>query len=554
MRVQTFFLIPLTFQLALGSIHALADGPAPLGSLDLSCIHSMTQQGPGWESSLVTRLDSQTQADLALKTRIAAHLGRHIHTKMGMARLEWMLENPMYAKSDILVRQQALQELIDDPELLKGLQASLKGIEKAAQPLIPEILKNLESKELGPGGKKMAITDLASTVSAYATPFLGQMMFSTGLLAVQGKIIMTTSDKTKEQVAALVRALDTARSFADRLSKKNSPVLREYGAAFGRTDGKTEKNSIVWRTRASKFALQKFKVSGVMDLLFPTGTLRYAAILDLQRKSEELTEFMGVLADLEVLTALAMDATENKDIVSMPEVLDNSDQPVLEMIDGHHPYIVGKMPGKSVANTVSLSANGTPDETRLVLLTGPNAGGKSSFIEMIGVNVDLAQIGGMVYARKMRVTPMQIASSMRIESSMERGQSLFMAQSHRLQEIEGTIEDRVNQNKVPVLVLYDEPFNGTSPEDYPILQQSLALLLASKRGVISVVATQDRRIQSLEQPGNGIKNYHLSDAFEGTPYLLRSGPSTYRNALDVLRDAGVSDEFIRQARERISNP
>ena len=110
---------------------------------------------------------------------------------------------------------------------------------------------------------------------------------------------------------------------------------------------------------------------------------------------------------------------------------------------------------KGVRNNMKLG-----DGLQLIILSGPNMAGKSTFIRCVGVNAVLAQCGAPVRAARLRLSPLAVAASICILDSLSGGISRFYAEIHRIKLVSD-----MAKGAVPVLFLLDELFSGTNSHD-----------------------------------------------------------------------------------------
>jgi hypothetical protein len=178
----------------------------------------------------------------------------------------------------------------------------------------------------------------------------------------------------------------------------------------------------------------------------------------------------------------------------------------------------------TVANDLSIGKN-----DRIMLVTGSNMSGKTTFLRTVGVNLLLAQCGAPVCATSFSFTPMQILSSLRISDSLQENTSYFMAELKKLQSIVHSL-----QSGQRALVLIDEILRGTNSEDKTHgSEQFLRKLL--QYSCLSLFATHDLTLGKMEQEWPGlISNYCFESVIEKDElhfdYRLQRGIARNRNA------------------------
>ncbi len=182
-----------------------------------------------------------------------------------------------------------------------------------------------------------------------------------------------------------------------------------------------------------------------------------------------------------------------------------------------------------VANDLSIGRN-----DRIMLVTGSNMSGKTTFLRTVGVNLLLAQCGAPVCAASFSFTPMQILSSLRISDSLQENTSYFMAELKKLQQIIHSLE-----SGRPSLVLIDEILRGTNSEDKTYgSEQFIRKLL--QYSCLSLFATHDLSLGKLEEEQPGlVSNYCFESVIEQGElhfdYRLQRGVARNRNASFLMK-------------------
>jgi len=263
-----------------------------------------------------------------------------------------------------------------------------------------------------------------------------------------------------------------------------------------------------------------------------------AALERWQRTSgSHARDWLAALGEAESLSALATLAYDNPDWVT-PEFVDGAARVEAQQLG--HPLLAAHA---RVNNDVMVGPPGT-----FVLVTGSNMSGKSTLLRAIGTNVVLAQAGGPVCAASMRLTPVDIWTSIRIDDSLEAGVSLFMAELRRLKRIVDAARDPARSR--PLLYLLDEMLHGTNTAERRIAaRRVLNYLLAAK--AIGAVTTHDLTLAEDSSLDEAAQRVHFTEHFEQRDgamtmtfdYELRPGLATSANALKLLAMIGLGDEL-----------
>jgi predicted ATPase len=199
-----------------------------------------------------------------------------------------------------------------------------------------------------------------------------------------------------------------------------------------------------------------------------------------------------------------------------------------------HPLISAD---RRVANDVVVGPPGG-----LLLVTGSNMSGKSTLLRAIGANAVLAQAGAPVCAAVLALPPVRVFTSIRVQDSLERGQSYFMAALARLKIIVDAAAD-AQRHGAPILYLLDEVLQGTNSAERAIAVQAIARHLLDA-GAIGVMTTHDLSIATEPPFTTAAHLVHFSEQVHPDgrmtfDYTLREGLATSRNALRLMQLIGI---------------
>jgi hypothetical protein len=189
--------------------------------------------------------------------------------------------------------------------------------------------------------------------------------------------------------------------------------------------------------------------------------------------------------------------------------------------------------GRRVANDLAIGR-----AESLILVTGSNMSGKTTFLRTLGVNLLMAQCGLPVCADTFRFTPLNLLTSLRISDSLQEQTSYFMAELKKLQKIIHRL-----QTGAPALVLIDEILRGTNSEDKTFGSEQFIRKLLGYR-CLSLFATHDLSLGALEQalPGR-ISNYCFESIIDNNElhfdYRLQRGIARNRNASFLMQKMDI---------------
>ncbi|PAU93085.1 hypothetical protein CK503_13015 [Aliifodinibius salipaludis] len=196
-----------------------------------------------------------------------------------------------------------------------------------------------------------------------------------------------------------------------------------------------------------------------------------------------------------------------------------------------HPLIHHK---EKVTNDITIDSKGD-----ILLITGSNMAGKSTFLRTMGINLSMCFAGAPVNASTFSTIPFRIYSSINVTDSLDNGLSHFYAEVKRLRELMDMLND--NQD-TPVFFMVDEIYRGTNNRER--LQGSEAFLknVAGKNGV-GLVSTHDLELAQLEESIPELSNWHFAETIEGNKmsfeYKLKPGPCPSTNALKIMEMEGL---------------
>jgi len=266
----------------------------------------------------------------------------------------------------------------------------------------------------------------------------------------------------------------------------------------------------------------------------------YEELLErLRQHLPPLQECAEGLATLDVLCNLA----ERADALDLtrPEL---SEEEGILIRDGRHPVVERVTASPFVPNGVELDAR-----RRMLIITGPNMGGKSTFMRQTALILILAYAGSFVPAAEARLGPIdRVFSRIGASDDLAGGRSTFMVE---MEETANILHNATRRS----LVLMDEIGRGTSTFDGLSLAWSCGVELATRIGAFTLFATHYFELTTLPEEHPGIANVHLEavEHGEGIVFLhaVRDGPANQSYGLQVAALAGVPEPVIRRARSRL---
>jgi hypothetical protein len=249
-----------------------------------------------------------------------------------------------------------------------------------------------------------------------------------------------------------------------------------------------------------------------------------------RRVGRKVRFWFEVLGELEALAALANHAYENPEN-TVPEILEDESPVAYHATRLGHPLLDRKT---RINNDVELH-----HDKALMLITGSNMSGKSTFLRTLGINAVLAYAGASVCADSLRLSRLQVASSMRIQDSLEAGISYFMAELYRIRRVLD-----LNEEEAPILFLLDEILHGTNTIERRKAALSVMQALVSNPNAIGVISTHDSDLtRASERFGERLFYTYFADQIvDGQmtfDYRLQQGVCPTSNALRLMKIVGI---------------
>jgi len=262
--------------------------------------------------------------------------------------------------------------------------------------------------------------------------------------------------------------------------------------------------------------------------------------------SSPLHHLGSVISRLDVILAFSLVATSSPSPYSRPIILPDGSERALEFNDLRHPLVELQERVTYIPNSVTLS-----ETSRFHLITGPNMGGKSTYIRSVGTAVVLAQCGSFVpCAQGARMGVMSsVLVRLGASDSQTEGRSTFMAEMLDMASILSTATPHS-------LVLIDELGRGTSTYDGFGLAWSVSQHLAKEVKAFTLFTTHYTELTQLSEEQEGVDNFHVSALTEGGKltllYQLMPGVCNKSFGIDVAKIADFPEEVIQEARNRIA--
>lgn len=341
-------------------------------------------------------------------------------------------------------------------------------------------------------------------------------------------------EREKTGITTLKVNFNSVHGFYIEVSKAQSEKVPDYYIRR-----QTLKNNERYITPALKELEQK-AVSAKERSLELEDELFHAVEHELQQKLPELTRLSQVLSLIDVLNGFAVVSKSGNYV--RPQL---SNEHIIKIVDGRHPVIEKITDKPFVSNSIVLK------DKHMLVITGPNMGGKSTYMRQTALITIMARIGCFVPAKEAHIGNVdRIFTRIGASDDLSSGRSTFMVEMEEASSI-------INNATVNSLVLMDEIGRGTSTYEGSALALSIAQYLCSKVNCFTLFSTHYPEIASLADTYSNVKNICFkATEFDGSIvflYKANEGSQNYSYAIEVGKLAGLPSEIISYAKKTIEN-
>ncbi|MDG6882021.1 DNA mismatch repair protein mutS [Phocoenobacter uteri] len=527
-------------------------------------------------------LDAATRRNLELTQNLAggtdntlAHVLDHCVTPMGSRLLKRWIHQPIRDVAKLKNRQQNIQTLLDH-NLIDTLQPLLQQVGDMERILARVALRSARPRDLTRLRTALAqipeIVNFTQNVTASLTQNINQIADFSDLHSLLERAIIDVPPQLVRDGGVIATGynaeLDEWRSLADGATQYLDDLeIREREAtgidtlkigfnavhgyyiqiSKGQSDNapihyvrrQTLKNAEryiipelktyedkVLKAKGASLALEKRLYEELFDQLLPRlGELQLASM---------------ILSELDVLTNLA-ERAESLNYVA-PTFTANR---TINIKQGRHPVVENVLKAPFIANPVFLN-----EQRHLLVVTGPNMGGKSTYMRQIALITLMAHIGSFVPAESAEIGIIdRIFTRIGASDDLASGRSTFMVEMTEMANI-------LHQATANSLVLIDEIGRGTSTYDGLSLAWACAEWLAQKTRSLTLFATHYFELTSLPEQLKGVANVHL-DAREHNDnivfmHAVQDGAASKSYGLAVASLAGVPKQVVKLAKQKLA--
>ena len=498
-------------------------------------------------------------------------------TSMGGRTIRRWIDEPLIIKSEIEKRLNGVEEVYNSISFNEDLRAALKEIYDIERIVGKISNQNVNAKDmLSLKASLNKIPEIKELLQYAKSPLLREyyenldplddvrtlleksIKEDPSLTIKEGNIIKTGYNEEvdelrkgklhgKEWIAALEnreREFTGIKSLKVGYNKVFGYYIEISKANFGSIpEGRYIRKQTL--TNAERYITEELKVmeDKILGSEEKLVNLEYSLFMDIRNEVEKhitrLKKSARIISDLDGISTLALIALEN-DYVK-PSINEDG---IIEINDGRHPVVekvIGR--GEFVSNNTTLNQ----DDKELLIITGPNMAGKSTYMRQMAITVIMAQIGCFVPARSAKL-PVFDAIFTRIGASddLVSGESTFMVE---MTEANNAISNATNKS----LILFDELGRGTATFDGMALAQAIIEYIHKFVKGKTFFSTHYHELTDLEDTLTGLKNIHVS-AYEEDGKItflhkIKDGSVDKSYGIHVARLAGLPDGLIKRADE-----
>ena len=462
------------------------------------------------------------------------------HTYTGAGMLAEWLKFPA-TKSEILVRQEMVEELSSKIDFRQDLEASAMLIEEVAEPTdkLLQWSQSPENEEIKKPifqyGKYLPYLTIPLIIAwAFDLLPIGYPLLMLVIHGFIGKQIYETVSNALDQTIRLTGALKAYANLSET-------IVNEQFTNLNLAQLQTELSEASPAIKALENILNKLGNRANPFFMFIVGIptlwdIQYFIKLENWKRQhrENLSKWLLVIAKFEALNCLAGLHFANPDFVK-PEILDDSI--TLKATNLGHPMI---RKAKRITNSIAIEGEG-----KTVIITGSNMSGKSTFQRTVGVNLVLALAGSVVCAEAFTCSSVQVFTSMRTQDSLEEDTSSFYAELKRLKTLIQAVNSKqlaVSSKQLPIFYFLDEILKGTNSKDRHDGAKALMLQL-HRTSASGFISTHDVELGDEFEKQGFVENYSFSsEVVNGDlvfDYKLRAGVCHSFNASLLMKGIGI---------------
>lgn len=501
------------------------------------------------------------------------------NTSMGARRLKSWVEKPLVIKEEIQHRQEAIEELVNNLPLMEDLKEALKQIYDIERLVGKISSKNINAKELvalkqsigkipsvkellAPANSKLLINiynNLDELEDVYKL-LDSSLLENPPLTIKEGNIIKDGYHKEVDELRVAktngkqwIAALENS----ERLDTGIKSLKVSYNKVFGYyieitkanlssiPEGKYIRKQTL--SNAERFITPELKemedkILGAEDKLMALEYNLFVNIRDtIELENHRMKNTAKLISELDCLYSLALISKENN--YCKPSI---NNEGIITIEGGRHPVVEKMLPVNTfVDNETKLDTK----DNQLILITGPNMAGKSTYMRQVALITIMAQIGSFVPAKSANISICdKIFTRIGASDDLAGGKSTFMVE---MWEVSNILKNATTRS----LVLLDEVGRGTSTYDGLSIAWSVIEYICRTSTIRckTLFATHYHELTKLEGEIPGVKNYSIAvKKIDNNIIFLRKiirGGADESYGIEVGKLAGLPSEVINRAKE-----
>ena len=547
--------------------------------LDLHKYNELPIQTIGYDNRnnyLELNLATQKNLELVENSREKNTLGTLLwvldrcKTSMGTRMLKNVIKNPLLNIESIEKRQRDITYFIEEVLIREDIREELKNIYDLERLIGKLILGTENARDLIAikksiksalevvkilGQKQMFVTDIKKLVEIYnmlEITIIEEPPFSVR----EGGMIKRGYNETLDELHKISKSgknyiLEIERKEKEKTGIKNLKI--KYNKVFGyflevsRVNSHLVPEEYIRKqtlTNAERYITPELKEyeSTILNAKGKIEELEYDLLKNISKKIVEeiklLQKLAKGLAYVDVIASLADTATKNNYVC--PKVVKGYD---LEIKDGRHPIVEKLIVGEEyISNDISFDK-----ERKIIVLTGPNMAGKSTYMKQVALIILMAQMGSYVPATDAKIGIVdKIFTRVGASDDLVSGQSTFMVEMSEVANIVNNATDRS-------FVILDEVGRGTSTFDGLSLASAITEYIHDKIKAKTIFATHYHELTELEYKLKYLSNFRIevSEANDEVVFLRKivKGGADKSYGIEVARLAGLPKEILSKAKQ-----
>ena len=499
-------------------------------------------------------------------------------TAMGRRKLRAWTERPLTSHTRILSRLDAVDELVKNPTLLSDIREALKGVYDLERLMSRVMYRSASPRDIYALGQtfsripalKQTLADLRSRMlvelnnSVFELTDVSQLIENAIVdeppqTLKDGGVIKAGFNEEIDRLRGITGGgKDILRQIEQR--EREATDIRTLKVGYNRVFGYyievsksfidqvpehyIRKQTLTGGERYITEELKKVEgeILGANDRILGLEQAVFNEVRDfIATKLTKIQETAGAVAELDALCSFAQVSLEYGYV--KPEItLD----PVIDIRDGRHPVIEKILQDHTFTpNDVLLDDK----ENKLLIITGPNMSGKSTYMRQIAIIVLMAQMGCFVPAKYAKIGVVdQIFTRVGASDDLTAGQSTFMVEMNEVAEI---LKNATKNS----LVILDEIGRGTSTFDGISIAKSTAEHICKKIGCKTLFATHYHELITMENEMDGVQNFSVAVSRRGDDirflHKIIKGGTDDSYGIEVAKLAGLPNSVIKRAKEEL---